>query len=174
MSGACTRQTTDNCTSYTDDPSSAKHFHNSGSYSSHQPNPYEILLRSAPYTAPCPTKPLTPNFCSLTHASLLQIAAEDGLVHPGEGSSPPHCSAGDPAQQEHRGQWPCPINLHSFRRPHRRPGRRSGRAAHHGRLHRVALHPAAVRAGVLLLVMGRGIRAWAAMACGMCWKVRTA
>ena len=32
----------------TDDPSSAKHFHNSGSYSSHQPNPYEILLRSFP------------------------------------------------------------------------------------------------------------------------------
>ena len=32
---------------YADDPSSAKYFHSSGSYSSHQPNPYEILLRSA-------------------------------------------------------------------------------------------------------------------------------
>ena len=33
--------------SYADDPSSAKYFHSSGGYSSHQPNPYEILLRSA-------------------------------------------------------------------------------------------------------------------------------
>ena len=174
MSGACTRQTTDNCTSYTDDPSSAKHFHNSGSYSSHQPNPYEILLRSAPLYSSMSYKASYPQLlqpyprrlcCRLLQktdwftqekaarllTAVLETRPNKSIVANGHAPSTSTASA-DPIDG---------------------PGCRSGGAAHHGWLHRVALHPAAVRADVLLLVMGRGIRAWAAMACGMCWKVRT-